>query len=251
VSADGLRVLIAGESWMSHTTHVKGFDSFTTSTYAEGVGPLRDALDGHQVRYLPNHVAMAQFPHEVEQLKAHDAVILSDIGANTLLLHPEVFANSKAFPNRLNIIADYVRSGGGLLMVGGYLSFQGIEAKANYRGTQVESVLPVQIEASDDRVEVPQGVTPRVLDEQHPIVHGLGPHWPKLLGYNRVVAKRGADVLVECDGHPLIVVMRVGEGRSAVFTSDCGPHWAPPVFLEWNGYKPLWQRLVRWVAGRL
>lgn len=50
-----MRVPIAGESWMSHTTHVKGFDSFTTSTYAEGAGPLREALGaaGHDVTYLP------------------------------------------------------------------------------------------------------------------------------------------------------------------------------------------------------
>ena len=27
------KVLLAGESWMSYTTHVKGFDSFYTSVY--------------------------------------------------------------------------------------------------------------------------------------------------------------------------------------------------------------------------
>ena len=31
------KILIAGESWMSHTVHVKGFDSFTTSVYEEGI----------------------------------------------------------------------------------------------------------------------------------------------------------------------------------------------------------------------
>ena len=30
------KVLLAGESWMSYTTHVKGFDSFYTSTYETG-----------------------------------------------------------------------------------------------------------------------------------------------------------------------------------------------------------------------
>ena len=37
---DSRRVLLAGESWVSTTTHVKGFDSFTTSTYAEGADDL-------------------------------------------------------------------------------------------------------------------------------------------------------------------------------------------------------------------
>ena len=31
------RVLIAGESWVTHSIHQKGFDSFTTTEYVEGV----------------------------------------------------------------------------------------------------------------------------------------------------------------------------------------------------------------------
>ena len=29
------KILLAGESWMSYTTHVKGFDAFYTSTYED------------------------------------------------------------------------------------------------------------------------------------------------------------------------------------------------------------------------
>ena len=32
----GKKVLLAGESWSSYTTHVKGFDAFYTSVYEEG-----------------------------------------------------------------------------------------------------------------------------------------------------------------------------------------------------------------------
>ena len=35
------RVLIAGESWTTHSIHQKGFDSFTTTEYNEGVQWLR------------------------------------------------------------------------------------------------------------------------------------------------------------------------------------------------------------------
>ena len=35
-SSGSPRVLMAGESWMTHSLHVKGFDSFTSSTYVEG-----------------------------------------------------------------------------------------------------------------------------------------------------------------------------------------------------------------------
>ena len=39
------RVLLAGESWMSYTTHVKGFDSFYTSVYETGEKWLKAALE--------------------------------------------------------------------------------------------------------------------------------------------------------------------------------------------------------------
>src|SRR5688572_24600305 len=52
-----VEILIAGESWTTHTIHVKGFDSFTTSGYGEGVQWLRAALEaaGHRVDFMPNH----------------------------------------------------------------------------------------------------------------------------------------------------------------------------------------------------
>ncbi len=43
-------------------------------------------------------------------------------------------------------------------MIGGYLSFMGIEAKANYKNTVLADVLPVTMLDGDDRVEKPEGV---------------------------------------------------------------------------------------------
>jgi uncharacterized membrane protein len=89
-------VLVAGESWTVHSIHQKGFDSFTTTEYAEGVGWLRAALEeaGWTVTYQPAHVAARDFPMRAEELAAFDCVILSDIGANTLLLHPDTWIHS-------------------------------------------------------------------------------------------------------------------------------------------------------------
>jgi uncharacterized membrane protein len=245
------RILIAGESWVTHSIHQKGFDSFTTTSYHEGVGPLRAALEGHgfTVDYLPNHVASSQFPSKVEELGAYQAVMLSDIGANTLQLHPDTFDRSVPLPDRLEVIRDYVAGGGGLVMVGGYLTFQGIEGKARYAGTPVAEVLPVTLETFDDRVEAPGGRVPRVCLPDHPIVAGLAGPWPALLGYNRVRAKPGADLVVSIGDDPLIVAHTFQAGRAVAFTSDCGPHWCPPPFVDWAGYATLWQQLVRWVSA--
>ena len=246
------RILIAGESWTVHSIHQKGFDSFTTTEYAEGVRWLKAALEkgGWDVTFQPSHVAAREFPFTAEELGAYDVVLLSDIGANTLLLHPETFTKSRVLPNRLASIRDYVANGGGLVMVGGYLTFQGIDAKAQYAGSPIEEALPVTIEKGDDRVEAPQGIEPVVINAAHPIVAGLEATWPILLGYNRIAAKAGTSLVASVGNDPLIVAGDFGKGRSVAFASDCGPHWAPPPFVDWAGYDRLWAQLCDWAAGK-
>ena len=245
------RVLIAGESWTVHSIHQKGFDSFTTTEYSEGVKWLKAALEagGWSVDFQPSHVAARDFPYTADDLERYDAVILSDIGANTLLLHPETFTRSKVLPNRLHAIRDYVARGGGFVMVGGYLTFQGIDAKGQYAGTAIEEILPVTLSRFDDRVETPQGVTPKVA-LAHDTVARVEGDWPDMLGYNRVTPKDNGNVVVIVGEDPLLVTGTYGQGRTAAFTSDCGPHWAPPPFVDWAGYAPLWQGILDWVAGK-
>ena len=156
---------------------------------------------------------------------------------------------SKRGANRLVLLRDFVRAGGGLLMVGGYLTFQGIAAKGNYHGSPVEEVLPVLLSAGDDRHEAPEGLLPVMVEPEHPVLSGLA-DWPALLGYNRATLHPEATLVASIDGDPLIAVRNVGSGRSAVFSSDCGPHWGPPEFLAWPGYGRLWTNLVTWIAGR-
>ena len=245
-----MRVLLCGESWVTHSLHIKGVDSFTTSTYVEGAGQLRAALSesGIDTEYLPGHLVPGQFPGSAGELERYGAVILSDIGANSLLLSPDTFERSAVAPNRLEELGRYVRDGGGLLMIGGYLSFAGIEGKARYHRTPVEDALPVVISETDDRAEMPQGALPVVRQPDHPVLAGLPATWPALLGYNRVTAKPATTVVVSCGDDPLIACGDYHAGRSAVFTSDCAPHWGPPEFLDWPGYAPLWANLVTWLA---
>ena len=247
-----MRVLLAGESWVTHSVHVKGVDSFNTSTYVEGADRLREALGkAHiEVDYLPGHLVPARFPGSAADLAAYGAVILSDIGANSLLLAPETFEHSAAAPNRLASVEQYVRDGGGLLMIGGYLSFAGIEGKARYHGTPVETALPVTISVHDDRAEHPEGVHPAVTEPGHPVLDEVPEDWPPLLGYNRLAAKSATQVLVRCGADPLLAVGSHGNGRSAAFASDCAPHWCPPGFMSWPGYDRLWVNLVRWLGGQ-
>lgn len=246
------KILLAGESWMSATTHIKGYDLFPAAGYATGCGPFLRALadEPFDIVHMPSHVAATDFPATPEGLQAFDAVMLSDIGANTLLLHPETFNRSKVLPNRLNVLAEYVQAGGGLVMAGGYLTFQGIDAKGQYAGSAVEAVLPVTLHRYDDRVEKPEGATPVIADAGHPILDGVpAGAWPALLGYNQVVARPEARLIARIGDDPLLVAGVFGKGRSVAFTSDLAPHWAPPPFLDWAGYAPLWAGICDWAGG--
>lgn len=151
-------------------------------------------------------------------------------------------------------IVGTVERGGGLLMIGGWESFHG--AAGEYHGSPLAEVLPVHMQASDDRVNSPH---PCLLEKRtdHPVLHGLSlEHPPGVGGYNLVRPKADAEVLLsarpfavdfrQCDDSkdgcrddpftheytftpgepvPLLVVGRYGRGRTAAFTSDVAPHW--------------------------
>jgi uncharacterized membrane protein len=244
------KVLLAGESWTSHTVHVKGFDSFTTSEYAEGASWLIAGLEAAdiEVTFLRSHEAARDFPSSASALAAYDVVLLSDIGSNTLLLSPDTFVRSKAMANRCDLLRDYVMDGGGLAMIGGYLSFSGIDGKARFQRTSIADVLPIHMHDGDDRVEAPQGVTPHVDRPDHPVLAGIDGPWPSFLGYNRLSPASAGDVIASVGDDVFLAVGGFGRGRSAAFASDCGPHWGPPAFVEWSHYGRFWSNLVRWLA---
>jgi uncharacterized membrane protein len=246
-----IRVLLAGESWVSSSTHSKGFDFFSSTVYEVGTESLEKALSGGDFAFehMPSHIAATRFPLTLQELEHYDVVILSDIGANTLLLHPDTWLRGQSMPNRLKLLKSWVESGGALAMCGGYLSFAGIYASAKYYRTVIEEILPVSIHTFDDRVEVPEGVNVEVLVPDHPILEGIGGEWPLLLGYNELTLKPDAQVLATAGDHPLLAVRTVGKGRTLIWASDIGPHWCPQPFLNWPGYARLWQQAIRWLVG--
>ena len=57
----------------------------------------------------------------------------------------------------------------------------------------------------------------------HPILEGIPAEWPLFLGYNRIAAKPGAQVLLQVDNDSFLTVGNYGQGRVAAFASDCSP----------------------------
>ena len=248
------QILLVGESWTSNTTHFKGFDTFQNTYYELGAKPFVESLNNNfNVKYMPSHIAQTEFPSTLSDLKKYDCVILSDCGANTLLLHPNVFLKGKIFPNRLKLIEEYVHDGGSFVMFGGYLSFQGINGTARYKNTPIERILPISILPYDDRVEAPEGFEPNV-NNNHLILNNINGSWPKLLGLNEVELKEDNKIKsvltgnIDSKEYPLLVISEQFSGKTAVWTSDVGPHWVPNEFVQWNGYKILWNNLFKWLT---
>ena len=175
-----LHVLVVGESWIKHTVHLKGFDQFHTTEYEEGAGVFLGALadSGFKVTYIRAHEVSSRFPKTKDSIDQFDVVVLSDIGSNSFLLCDETFLRSERTPNRLSVLADYVERGGGLVMVGGYMSFSGIDGRARFGMSPLATVLPVKMLDHDDRIEVPEGLTPSVKVPNHPVIGGTSGNGP-------------------------------------------------------------------------
>jgi uncharacterized membrane protein len=251
-----VRVLLAGETWTSTTFHVKGFDLFSSSDRQSGLRPLLNALHGSDIEidHLAGEHVPGEFPATSDALNAYDVVVLSDVGANSILLHPDTFLRGQRTPNRLAVLADWVAGGGGFMMVGGYLTFQGINGAGRYKGTPAEAILPVEMLVHDDRVEIPEGFHPHVISSRHPTIAGIDGGWPYLLGLNEVRPKQEGEVILTtgagAGNHPLLVAGRHGKGRTLAWMSDIGPHWLPTPFSDWQGYAQLWKQSFRWLARR-
>lgn len=246
------RVLFVGESWHVHVTEAKGFDTFTYDYYEEATEFIQAALEktGAEFCHIPSHLVEKKFPTTLEELQKYDVVMFSDVGANTMNLPMNVFQRLVPSVNKLELVKDYVLRGGAFVMIGGYLTFQGIQARGAYKRTAMEEILPVTLLEGDDRVERCEGITPRVVMPEHPVMAGLPETWPQVLGYNRLIPKERSQILARVGEDPLVVLGQYGKGRVCAYATDCAPHWSPEAFCKWEGYPVFWGNLLQWLTCR-
>lgn len=246
------KVLFVGESWHVHVTEAKGFDTFSYDYYEEATGFMKAALEGcgAEFHHIPSHLVEQNFPTTLEGLKEYDVVMFSDVGANTMNLPMNVFQRLVPSVNKLELVKEYVRQGGAFVMIGGYLTFQGIQARGAYKRTAMEEILPVTLLEGDDRVERCEGITPYVVQADHPVMANLPERWPQVLGYNRLLPKENAQVLAKVEEDPLVVLGEYGQGRTCAYATDCAPHWSPETFCNWEGYPVLWGNLLNWLTEK-
>ena len=251
------RILLAGETFVLTQRVTVGYDLSGSGSYANGathfLAALRDG--GFVVDQLPSERCEAEFPSSFEALDQYDAVVLSDIGALSLLYTASTRAGHPGI-NRLVVLHDWVQRGGGMMMAGGYLSFQGMSGTARYHGTPLEECLPVNCLPHSDGLEAPEGMLPRILID-HPISQGLPETLPPILGLNRVLVRPSQECAMIAGaayrGHhyPLLAIRNFGKGRTLAWTTDIGPHWMSQAFLASPAYAKLMVAMVGWTAGAI
>ena len=246
------KILFIGESWMVHVQETKGFDVFTYDYYETATKYIEQALTLNKDNcfvHLPSHLVEEGFPKTASELAEYEVIMISDCGANTFNLPMNTFMHLNKSENKLKMLKDYVENGGALVMIGGYLTFQGIEAKGAYKNTYIEEILPVTLLNGDDRMERCQGVYPIIELPEHPILKNVPKeNWPCLYGYNLLIPKDESEVIVSVDNAPMIVLGSYGKGRVCAYATDCSPHWSPVEFCTWEGYSPLWNNIIEWLT---
>jgi uncharacterized membrane protein len=246
-----IKILYAGDYALISHTYMKGMNSWTHGQAFDErefvLGAVKDDKE-LDVEYLSTPYVSRDFPKTKEELKKYDVIMISDIGTDTLLLYPDLFKIPMG-PNRLDLISEFVKSGGGLMAVGGWMSYGGQMGQAKYHGTILEDILNIDVSPYDDRVEVPQGLKYNPTQPDHPLIKGMD--WDKspllFLGYNKFKARDTNGVIAEWNGDPMMVVNNYGNGRTLACASDIAPHWGQG-FVNWKNYPLFFSKTLRWLA---
>jgi beta-lactamase regulating signal transducer with metallopeptidase domain/uncharacterized membrane protein len=178
----------------------------------------------------------------------YNAYILSDLPANILTAKQQ------------KLLAESVRQGAGLMMLGGHASF----GAGGWADTPLADILPVHIHPGDGRYEPDGGIkfvptnlglesyllqvgtnrteTARIWDQMKPI-----------LGINRFgEVKQTANVLAETPApnpEPLMVSMEVGKGRSIAYGGDTWV-WYRASEESRLAHRKFWRQVVFWLSHK-
>ena len=198
-----------------------------------------------------SELALIPFPVDelfTEHLPSFDAVILQDIDAVTYKL-----------ARHLPALANYVRGGGGLIMVGGPSAFAG----GGYAHSPLENVLPVELRANEQPFDTADFV-PRYTEagRSAPVLRGLtelfGDELPTFTGSNTLGAARPNSITLwehpdrraGQGAMPVLALGEAGDGRSIALGVDGTHQLAFSEFADraaGRAYGALWDGLVGWL----
>jgi len=210
--------------------------------YRQGIGSQTELVSG--------------FPVTEEELFAYDGLVIGSVEAG--FFTADQLRNIEAF---------VARRGGGLLAIGGRLSFDG----GKYKGTTIDDLLPVSLTggATDDAMSFAPVYKPVLTGagQTHPITRlqddrGANQKaWNELppIAVSQVLAnvKPGALVLLEArrvegggpQSAPLLVQQRYGRGQTLALTAADTWRWRMRMDSKNNAHETVWRQMLRYVVS--
>ena len=173
------------------------------------------------------------FPALMEDLLKFQVIILEA---------PDAAALS---PSEQEMLRDYLKAGGGMLVLGGYYSY----GKGRWEGTGLGDLMPVKPKSPWDFVQVTAPIT---VAAQHPALAGVDfGGGPRVIWLQEVDPAPGAQVLLTAGGKPLLVASG-GPGKVLCFTGTVLGYedkaGGTPFWL-WDKYPAFLQALISWLGS--
>ncbi len=234
--------------FISHTKEVEMLN------YAQPFVDALQAISAAEVKSQPSWDLYRMSPEDFdERLRWATTIIFADVETKCLMLHPDFFTRAKwgdkpvTFPDRFDILRDWVEAGGHFHMNGGWLSFGGEIGRGGWGRSRFHDVLPVECLQHDDLIESTSGYPLRCQMPDHPMVKGID--WsavPPLLGFNEARMRANCDCLVEIRNmgqwYPLLAARSYGKGRVSCWMTGASPHWGIN-FMKWKQYGQFWRQV--------
>jgi uncharacterized membrane protein len=259
-----LRIWYVG-NWCAHwgnefreSAFRSSIKDFEALNYAKIMVSALEKIPGAEVHSIPSwdlyHMSPEQF---AERLAWATTIIFGDVETQSLHLNPSFFKDQFStryvmFPDRFDILKEWMEGGGHFHMNGGWFSFSGHQgyggwARSRWQKDTGDRVLPVDCVEGDDLIESTASFEVRTADTGHPAVQGVD--WssvPPILGFNETRPSAGCKVIVEIRNgtkwYPLLAERMIGRGRSTAWTTGASPHWGGN-FMKWELYEKFWHQL--------
>lgn len=170
------------------------------------------------------------YPSTPEALLRHHIVIIGNINAAAI------------GADRMNLLRDYVRHGGALLILGGNYGC------ADYHNTPLEEVAPATFPEKTSLVNEAVGLPLAPLPGASKTTAAPNAQ-PRVYWYHNVTPKPGAKTIATAGGHPLLLTGNYGAGRVALFAGTLlgDPPAGQLPFWKWDGWPLLLAEVLTWL----
>jgi len=177
------------------------------------------------------------FPETAEDLFDNNVIYLCGADLTALTLRQK------------NMLAEYVRRGGGLIVFGGHKALD----RAGLKGSLLDEVLPVAGGEGIPPLVTLAGGAPLVRGAAHPVTQFAEFDSPPVCFFvHDLQARPQTQTIITVGGKPGLVVGKCGKGRVAVVGMTCfgAPAESQTPFWKWRSWVLLLRDLAWWAAGQ-